>query len=225
MMSSSKDNDSYKIFRFDIIRGKKYVTLRTSEKPYGNVKDVIKVIGPDTWITSDIHINEDRGRTKRIIDNINNHVGTDGHILFLGDIGHKRDGSFKSISEAIKSIKTPNKYLILGNHDMYTISDYVSMGFKFVDDKISIPYGSGKIIFTHVPYDLSTGGRHHIINIHGHLHGANTYYEVDPKNHFDDYLTWNESYVRTKIITKPTTQGYPPIQQLKDLLRWIYTWD
>ena len=220
-----KDSDGYKIRRFDTIRGRKIVRLRPNENPYGDKKAIVNLIGPDTWITSDIHITEDIARTKKIIDNINSHVGSDGCLLLLGDIGHKRDGTFDNISKAIKSIHTPNKFLILGNHDMYTINDYASMGFKYVDSMLTIPYGSGKIIFSHIPHDLMTKGYHHTINVHGHIHGANTYYEVDPKNHFDDYITWDEMYVRNRIISKPAPQGYPPVQQLKDLLRWIYTWD
>ena len=57
-MSSSKDNDSYKINRFDIVRGRKVIRLRSNEKAYGSRKEMAKLIGPDMWFTSDIHINQ-----------------------------------------------------------------------------------------------------------------------------------------------------------------------
>lgn len=224
-MSSSKDNDSYKINRFDIVRGRKVIRLRSNEKAYGSRKEMAKLIGPDMWFTSDIHINQDTERTDLIISHINSKVDKDDHLMFLGDIGHKRDGTFDTLSEAINRIKCKNKYLILGNHDMYTINDYVSMGFKFVDTEVTIPYGNGKILFTHVPFDLTQKGYHNVINVHGHFHGSNTYYDVDAKNHYDDFLFWDETYVRSRLITRPPVRGYPPVQQLKDLLRWIYTWD
>lgn len=211
-----------RINRFETFGRDKIVRLKPYEKIHGNVRDARRMITPDTWITTDIHITPDKERNQQIIDNINNLVGDSGTLLILGDIGNKKLATYDIIASEIAKIRTPNKMLILGNHDMYKISDYAAMGFKFVSDEITCTWGNQRVKFTHTPYPVNPN----MINVHGHLHGTSVYgiseYKfANTRNFYDAYIYWNDTYVRNKLVVKPTPQGYPPVQQLRDLYKHL----
>lgn len=191
----------------------KKVQLMPYEHPLGNEKELKTHINDDLWLISDIHLSSNLLRTKSIINNINKKVGKDGYLLILGDLINKHTGSWELVSEAIRSIETPNKFLILGNHDTRQLHEYIDIGFKFVSDKFESTYKGWKVIFTHVPEPLANKNT---INIHGHIHGSGEYWNMSPYRHYDVYL---KTGLRDPNNTIDPSHSEPSsaLQQLKDL--------
>jgi hypothetical protein len=58
-------------------------------------------------------------------------------------------------------------------------------GFAFVTRS---PIATDRYIFSHEPIDIkSMGVRGDYLNIHGHIHEHNTYFNMDWKNHINTY--------------------------------------
>lgn len=147
-----------------------------------------------------------------------NKLSSNDVLIFLGDISHVNCNleQNEKVKQFYKNIKI-NKILVKGNHDQQSDAYYKECGFKFV-----IPYLTYKnIICTHMPViwdnNLSNdfpindkvidykGRQYHKlwvypkvypINIHGHIHGANEYYETYKKGHYD---AWNEEHNFLKL--------------------------
>lgn len=202
------DNDYEPIWRFESVGLYKKVLLRKNEKPLGNEKELKTHINDNLWLIGDIHISSNTERTKKIVKMINRAVGKEGYVLFLGDLVNKHTGTWEMVKDAIADIHTPNKFLILGNHDIRELHDYIDAGFKFVTDKVEGEYKGWKVIFTHAPEPVSPK----CINIHAHIHGSGEYWNMSPARHYD-------VYVKSGIVHSDTIvyQDSPCIQQMKDL--------
>ena len=93
-------------------------------------------------------------------------------LIFLGDIADDEFEDKEAIAKVLDLIKC-KKIMVLGNNDLLEKEfyeehfDMVVEGFQYKD-----------IIFTHFPIPNLTDG----INIHGHLHGGNTYFENCPRS-------------------------------------------
>lgn len=165
------------------------VRLLPEESPHSpDVLDAI--LSSRTYLLADLHLStKDTEKTKRIVQAINRRVGTKDHLLFLGDFdGKKGTGSFQLVKSFLKSLHCKNIYLILGNNDPYTIEEYMKLGFLTVTDKAEWQESpQRKVILTHCPYPVEREE----VNIHGHIHGSRTYWNMDWQNHYD---IWDEDF-------------------------------
>jgi calcineurin-like phosphoesterase family protein len=164
------------------------VQLLQNEKPY-KPENLDAILSMDTLLVSDCHISpNDKEKTKMIIRNINSRASRNDHLLFLGDFDGKHGTSKEEVTRFLHSLNCKNIYLILGNNDGYKIEDYVAMGFKTVVDGAQFTNPDGRnIIFSHCPVIIDNDD----INIHGHLHGARCYWNMDWRNHYD---IWDEQF-------------------------------
>lgn len=99
-----------------------------------------------------------------IINNWNNVVKEGDVVYHLGDVVIK-----KQYLEVIKQLNG-TKRLVLGNHDIFDIKEYLNAGFKEIYG-IKV-YHELKLVLSHFPIHpecLKEG----YINIHGHLHSNN----------------------------------------------------
>lgn len=101
--------------------------------------------------------------------------------IFLGDLTAVRDDNPDFVKKAINEInKLPGrKIMIRGNNDIEPDIFYKEIGFDIVEHKLIFD----NFIFTHKPYELHGNE----INIHGHIHGEDNYWDVEPKNHVDGF--------------------------------------
>lgn len=148
--------------------GKK-ITLKEGEKEY-NPKKIGEMVSPDTFITADLHVSffteNDNERIEKVLEGINSTCSADDHLIILGDLSDKKTGSFEDTKDFISKIHCKNLYLVLGNNDIFSIEQYVDMGFKSVVCRVEID----DCVFSHFP-DNETDK----INIHGHIHGTRDY--------------------------------------------------
>lgn len=164
--------------------GVKYMDFAPNEKDDLVKKEIAKkLINEDTFITSDLHLNyKERSSLNFIVEMINEinyKVPQNGTLLFLGDLGDKRNPSQKFyIKNFISKLNVSKKILILGNHDTLSLDDYYNMGFLYV----GIQLETSRFIFTHAPVPCKNK-----INIHGHIHGSREYWNMDWHNHIDVY--------------------------------------
>lgn len=129
------------------------------------------------WFISDVHfghralLQTERNEFKDteehdnfIVDSINKYVKKTDRLYILGDVGN---------FEVIKRLNG-YKVLIAGNHDKVT-NKYA---LKYFDEFYKNPiYYNRKILLSHYPHPVPP----HILNIHGHLHGA----ILDSPNHYN----------------------------------------
>lgn len=101
---------------------------------------------------------------KALVELWNSVVTPNDIIFYLGDFGF---GKKESLEEICKKLNG-HKFLIIGNHDKrHSYSALRTIGFEEVYDKMQLD----KFLFTHKPVITLDKG---IINIHGHIHNANT---------------------------------------------------
>lgn len=213
------DSDDTLTNRVEPLGNYRTIKLKPYEKPYGDIKAMKKHVNESTWITTDLHTTSGESRVSKVISTINDRVGDDGHLLILGDLGKASltaNMTRQYIESVVSSIKTKNKYLILGNHDVYSIDDYVQMGFKFVSDELLVPWDNIKLRFTHIPIPVNKD----TVNIHGHIHGSNEYWYTTRRHHYDAYINWDENYITHHGMTSQVQEGFPAIQQLGELFKY-----
>lgn len=104
------------------------------------------------------HFNSVEEYEEAIVANYNKKVTNDNAIVFfLGDIGNK-----KGIEQHITRMRG-RKFLILGNHDHYSV-DYYLQFFEAVSK--SPVFVHPRLVLSHIPIPTEPG----VINIHGHTH-------------------------------------------------------
>lgn len=120
-------------------------------------------------------------KIKEIMNKYKKTVKKGDIFIFLGDLTAVRDDNPDFVKNAIDEIKRlPGmKIFIRGNNDIEPDIFYKNIGFSIVEHKLKF----GDFIFTHEPCELENNQ----INIHGHLHGADDYWDVDGKNHVDGF--------------------------------------
>lgn len=195
--------------------GVRFVKLKDDEKPYG-LNELLANISSNMYIVSDVHIGDpiDNWEDKRnkIISTINNIVGKNDKLLFLGDLtAHSNTTNIYDVVNFIKCLNCENLYLILGNNDIYSIDSYKRMGFKAVVDKVIWR----NYIFTHMPIPV-TGKE---INIHGHLHEEIRYENVDWHNHI---RIWDDEYkpiTFREVLTRFESGYYKGVTMTSDELK------
>jgi len=128
----------------------------------------------NTFITSDLHLyrNNDGSNVAEMVKNINANVKHDDTLIILGDIGYKKDPDMKEhIERFLNDINCSHIWLVIGNHDILDIDDYIELGFEKVCHRINYRGHS----LTHYPIHNSDG-----ISVHGHLHNEYLPFEDEP---------------------------------------------
>lgn len=121
--------------------------------------------------------------------------------LCLGDITFGKKEGLKTILERIKG----KKYLVRGNHDHLSTSQYLWAGFDGVFNELVINH----ILYTHEPV-FFYGGRVDL-NVHGHLHNIGYKHKAAFGG---TYEALNDG---KHILYSPEEQDYMPINS-QDLL-------
>jgi Predicted phosphoesterase or phosphohydrolase len=89
-------------------------------------------------------------------------VAEDDLVIHLGDVSWK--------SDLVIGRLPGRKVLVKGNHDKQSYSWYMSHGFDFACEQLTMLFGGLNIIFTHKPLIF----HEYDVNIHGHLHNVAT---------------------------------------------------
>jgi calcineurin-like phosphoesterase family protein len=164
-------------------------------------KKVLHIIDKeDPFITADYHLlkekliidnakkeKKEESRTEKIIQLHNNKVKKNDWCIILGDVqeGELREGN--DLLELVEIIKKLNgkKILVCGNNDTQRWDFYVKAGFVFVTRS---PIVTENYIFSHEPIDIKPMGiKKDYINLHGHIHEYNVFYNMDWHNHINAY--------------------------------------
>ena len=101
-------------------------------------------------------------QNKYIVDRINDFVKPNDTLWVLGDLVYGRKQDIKYA----KDIVCKNKRLVLGNHDVLPVAEYLSVGFS----KIYGMVRHKEFILTHAPVHPQQLEERYVANIHGHLH-------------------------------------------------------
>lgn len=182
MLMSSNDT---KIKRMTTQGSYKIVKLLMNEEPTGNKSKMYDACESNPYFISDVHISMNSNRTEKILNNINKYVSPSDYLIILGDLTDKHTGTLQTTADFVRRIETPNKFLVIGNNDFYTIGDYIDMGFIYITDEFSFKINGQNYILSHCPLPI---GNSKTINIHGHLHGSNTYWNMSPAGHYDVFI-------------------------------------
>jgi calcineurin-like phosphoesterase family protein len=126
------------------------------------------------WLSSDIHLGHENiirycGRpfanademNEALIERHNAIVRPSDHWYHLGDVAMRKD--FLHIVQRFNG----HRRLLLGNHDIYPVQDYLKAGFE----KIMAWRMMDNHVLTHVPIHPLSMGRF-AGNIHGHIHDS-----------------------------------------------------
>ncbi len=105
---------------------------------------------------------------RTIINNYNSCVNQDDTVYILGDISHHM--TVEAVNEIIASLKG-KKYLIKGNHD----KNYDDRLFEGICDFKEIAVNGSNIVLMHYPMMSWHKSRKGSIQLHGHIHGDETY--------------------------------------------------
>lgn len=97
-----------------------------------------------------------------IIDNINSVVAPPDHLYILGDvcINKKSLGQIRRLNG--------HKRLVMGNHDIFRVEEYLEAGFEKISGVRVWP--KYNLIFSHVPLHPNSLKSRGWLNIHGHYH-------------------------------------------------------
>ena len=151
---------------------------------------IMPYLNEDMYITSDFHINHKNRNSANfanlLVSEINAKVPVNGTLMICGDLGNKGQLQKDEISDFIRRLNVSRKILLLGNHDNLSLKDYYDMGFTFVTDKIE----NYHYIFSHCPVDPK--GK---INIHGHIHESNEYWNMPSEGHINVYIGSHDNKV------------------------------
>jgi calcineurin-like phosphoesterase family protein len=137
------------------------------------------------------------GFENQIIKNWNYSVQPTDTVIHLGDfcLGRYKHYSLKNSVLMWRNQLNGNIVLVKGNHDKYSCTNYLNLGFIFCCNKFSMTINGQKIICTHEPV-LTKGNA---INIHGHLHNDNhrltgelAWYKHDGPQHFNASVDAND---------------------------------
>lgn len=132
---------------------------------------------------------------QHIVDTINDYVNPTDTLWILGDVAFRNEEAL----QYVKKINCRNKNLILGNHDVYSMAEYVSVGFN----KIRGMARHKEFVLTHAPIHPQQLTKRYQANIHGHLHCE----DVDDPRYYN--------------VNIDRTGGIPvSMQQIRDKIRY-----
>ena len=169
----------------------------------------IAVKQPDlTFFTADLHFFHEGiiGHCRRpfrdaaemnetLIRNWNLAVPGVGNVFVLGDMFYKKG----SLSECRKIMEKLNgrKWLIAGNHDLFTREEYLDLGFEDARDYLEPIFGWRRVVLSHYPLLEWNGFYRGAWHLHGHVHGRRSHFSfrvmdagVDANNYMP--VGWRE---------------------------------
>lgn len=137
------------------------------------------------WIGTDYHLfnNHDdkpKNADEKLLKNQIDMVGDNDVFIYLGDLVDDTWTDKLKMRKAFRSLRG-RKILILGNNDIFDEQTYRDCGFEYILE--SFRYKN--ILFSHFPVELNGTGAE--MNIHGHLHWSQDYFEYPYSNHADVY--------------------------------------
>ena len=167
------------------------IRLEDGEKPIGDPAAFASVLSDmnHTFLMAETHLTVAGSRLDNIVYTINNRVSTSDNILFLGSM--LAPSSYKNVSlimQLNRLIRTPNKYLILGDTDKYSLQAYKELGFKYITDRAEKTVGKKKVVYTYYPiynsnYDMNIFGYSNAYSYHyKSFLSANKYFCVSAGN-------------------------------------------
>ena len=131
-----------------------------------------------TWVWSDLHLGHDniirytnrpfadaRAMDSSLYDNWHGTVGSDDHLVFVGDVAMRRAVG-PHTWQRIRNAPGAKKHLVIGNHDLTGSGRLRVDGFDTVGAVMFVD-GDPPLLFTHIPLtDVPEG----CVNVHGHTH-------------------------------------------------------
>lgn len=127
------------------------------------------------WVIADTHLGHDKmvkqgyrpeGFDYQILKNVGSIVKEQDVLIHIGDVCINKDEYWNKLFTNIDC----KKWLVRGNHDNKTMSWYLTHGWDFVSDELTLELFGKRILFTHIPCTLHDNFD---LNIHGHLHNTN----------------------------------------------------
>lgn len=107
------------------------------------------------------HFRDIGDHNRRIIDTINKNVRQQDVLWILGDVAFGKENL-----KYIRMINCNKINLVLGNHDVYSIEDYLNAGFNKVFGMVDYK----EFVLSHMPVHTQQLDTRYKYNIHGHLH-------------------------------------------------------
>ena len=156
----------------------------------------------ETWITADTHFNHKNiikycnrpfetveKMNEIMIENWNKCVRKDDIVFHLGDLGFGKQENLKPIIDRLNG----KKYLIQGNHDRLTKTQYKELGFEWIKYKSYMFLSDVKILFTHRPPIWSQNIDSNLLYIYGHVHGkgSNKINQIDIGTDTNNFTPYN----------------------------------
>lgn len=143
---------------------------------------------------------------ENLIKNWNEVILQDDTVYHLGDFALGN----KELSLNIVSKLNGQKFLVLGNHDKWSIDDYENHGFKVLKNA-PIKLVEYKLVLSHYPTpDIQIPKGY--INLHGHIHDKSLY------NDFDKFEPCNYSLDKHINLSCDVTDFKPvSLKQILDL--------
>ena len=123
-----------------------------------------------------------------MIEKWNAVVKPSDHAYHLGDVAMK-----KPYLQLVRRLNG-HKRLILGNHDIFKVEDYMAVGFE----KICAVRVLDNILFTHIPVHPFSLGRF-AANGHGHTHSAQPYPRVEGKGPYINLCVEQTGYAPVSL--------------------------
>lgn len=136
------------------------------------------------YFTSDLHLGhtnvikycdrpfKDSGEMDaKLINNWNDIIKHNDEVYIIGDF------TLKSLDNAINYAKRLNgrKYLIKGNHDIFTKRQEAVEGFEWIKEYHKLKINGQDIILFHYPIEFWDKKHHGSIHLHGHSHNKSEY--------------------------------------------------
>lgn len=136
-----------------------------------------------------------------LIKNWNETIKKEDTVFFLGDLFLGKQDVGKELVKQLNG----NKILIIGNHDRYSITYYISIGFKEVY-KYPILYKKF-FLLSHEP--IKFANETSFLNIHGHIHnnGYRKDMNINENNYFNVSVE-NINYTPIDFIEIKKIRGF-----------------
>ncbi len=130
-----------------------------------------------------------------LIRNWNAVVPRDGQVFVLGDMFWKKGDMEKC--ERVMQRLNGKKWLVAGNHDLFSREDYLALGFEDARDYLEASLEKQVLVLSHYPLLEWNGFYRGYWHLHGHVHGRGSHFSfraldvgVDANNYVP--LTWRE---------------------------------
>lgn len=156
------------------------------------------------WVITDTHFGHDKmkeycqrpeGFEELILKRITQTVKPDDVIVHLGDFCIYRDEYWHDLFMSIFQINMCKTWLIRGNHDRKSLAWYLSHGWDFVADEMTIKIFGKRVALSHKPI---TAHSDFDLNIHGHHHNTGHHPE-DETTEKHQLVTIEHSYAPVNL--------------------------